>query len=267
MCALACVDTVPGGFLTGEDDPSQRAKPPTMAKIAKVMSAITAFKSKVKAAALTEAPQPARGGEVAGAHQSEFQPPSVSAAMIMSGSEDATVCAWRASDGACLRELKGHEDFVNSVLVLPDGRVATASDDQTLRVWDLDSGKCLHVLSGHTDSVCAVVHVAGATIVSGSGDCTLRVWNADTGKCLRTLEGHTDYVRTVAVASEGVVASGGDDSELRVWDVNAGKCLKVLAGHTSWIWVVIRLTGGRLVSGAHHFLLASLTLPRLRCHG
>lgn len=249
VCALACVEKVPSGFATGEDDPAQRAKPQTMAKIAKVISAITAFRSKVKAAALTEAPQPSRSAP-GRALASEWQPPPVSGAMIMSGCEDATVCAWRASDGSLLRELRGHEDFINSVLVLPDGRVATASDDQTLRVWDLASGKCLHVLSGHQDSVCAVVHVGGSTLVSGSGDATLRVWNADSGKCLKTLTGHADYVRTVAVASDGVVASGGDDSELRLWDVASGKCLKVLAGHTSWIWVVIKLTGGRLVSGA-----------------
>lgn len=99
VCALARLEQVPSGFVPGEDDPAQRAKPPAMQKLVKVLTAVTAFKSKVKAAALTESPHKAAGGAAAGAgggggaHQSEWQPPPVSGAMIMSGSEDATARA------------------------------------------------------------------------------------------------------------------------------------------------------------------------------
>ena len=56
---------------------------------------------------------------------------------VVTGSEDKTVKVWR--DGACVRTIKAHDDWVRSVAVLPGAsRFVSASDDGTAKLWTLD---------------------------------------------------------------------------------------------------------------------------------
>ena len=49
------------------------------------------------------------------------------------------------------RKLTGHEGWVNSVAVSPDGKwAASGSDDKTVKIWDLETGECRATLEGHT---------------------------------------------------------------------------------------------------------------------
>jgi WD40 repeat protein len=49
---------------------------------------------------------------------------------------DNTVRVWELATGKEVRRFTGHEDWVRSVAVTPDGRyVVSGSDDNTVRVW------------------------------------------------------------------------------------------------------------------------------------
>ena len=64
-----------------------------------------------------------------------------------------------------------------TLVVLPDGTLASGSYDNTIRVWDTKSGLTLKVLNGHTDSVSTLVVLPDGTLASGSDDKTIRVWD------------------------------------------------------------------------------------------
>lgn len=52
---------------------------------------------------------------------------------------------------------EGHNGFVDSVSLHPDGRFGlSGSFDETLRLWDLMTGRCLNVFEGHTGSLNSV---------------------------------------------------------------------------------------------------------------
>ena len=54
----------------------------------------------------------------------------------------APVKVWDLTSGQELRTLTGHADWVNSVAVSADGRLAlSGSSDTTVKVWDLRSGQ------------------------------------------------------------------------------------------------------------------------------
>jgi len=142
--------------------------------------------------------------------------------LLASGSGDSFIRLWRVSDGALLRTLEGHADWVSSVAFSPDGTLlASGSGDKTIRLWRVSDGALLRTLEGHTDYVSSVAFSQdGQTLASGSEDTTVRLWRVSDGTLLRTLEGHTGVVESVAFSPDGtLLASGSWDGTVRLWGV------------------------------------------------
>lgn len=67
--------------------------------------------------------------------------------------------------GTCEMTLRGHADFVNSVVLLRDGRLAFGSGDRTIKIWNILTGECEEALEGHNSSS------LGDTV-----DKTMKIW-------------------------------------------------------------------------------------------
>src|SRR6267154_2210510 len=67
------------------------------------------------------------------------------------------------------RTFQGHEKWVRTVAVFPDGRrMVTDSGDKTLHLWDLKDGSLLKKVEGHSNDIWAVaVSRDGEFIASG----------------------------------------------------------------------------------------------------
>ena len=67
--------------------------------------------------------------------------------------DDPTAQIWDLT-GVHVRELRGHEAHLDSVVFSDDGeRILTRAQDKTVRIWDPKSGESLRTLTGHTDIV------------------------------------------------------------------------------------------------------------------
>ena len=97
---------------------------------------------------------------------------------IVSGSNDGSVCVWNVSSGLELKELKGLNSLVASVMFSSDcTRILSCSDDG-LQVWDASTDMELQELnSGHTGWVLLVMcSSVGMQIISGSDDGSVQLW-------------------------------------------------------------------------------------------
>lgn len=138
---------------------------------------------------------------------------------LLSGSLDKTIKMWdvSASDlntirppapGVCERTFVGHDDFVVSVAVSPDGKwVVSGSKDRCVLFWDPTDGQPHFRVEGHKNtgtptplllcrrgamacfrfetnkvlviSVAVAPFLGGNIFATGSGDCRARIWNYD----------------------------------------------------------------------------------------
>ncbi|RYH07702.1 WD40 repeat domain-containing protein, partial [archaeon] len=107
--------------------------------------------------------------------------------------------------GPLLGTLQGHDAYVTSVCISPDGsRIVSGSWDKTIKIWDASSGECVQTLRGHDNRVTSVcISPDGSRIVSGSWDETIKIWDASSGECVQTLRGHDNRVTSVCISPDG----------------------------------------------------------------
>jgi cytochrome c len=136
----------------------------------------------------------------------------------VSGSFDSTAIRWSLTRNAAEQVLRFHADAVNAVVLLRDGRAATAGADGRIAIWTPGNTQPDAVLEGHTAPIAALaVSPDGATLASASWDQTVRLWPL-AGGVSRVLEGHTQNVNGVVFAPDGrTLVSVGYDQSVRIW--------------------------------------------------
>lgn len=147
-------------------------------------------------------------------------------------------------------QLNGHTSYISTLVVLPDGRLASGSYDNTIRIWDIESRRCVATLTGHTIGISSLQVLPDGRLASGSWDNTIRIWDLKSHLCLAVLSEHTEWIDTIQVLSDGRLASGSWDKTIRIWDLKSHSCVAILEGHTKAIQILHALHDGRLVSGS-----------------
>ncbi|KAF8983543.1 hypothetical protein BGZ46_010051 [Entomortierella lignicola] len=99
---------------------------------------------------------------------------------VASGLYNYVVKLWNIEAGSCTHTLKGHTNFVESIVYSPEGdMVASGSDDKTVRVWSTETGQCLVTIScfgGGVSSIAWKNSSSGIYLVTGSEDKSVRFW-------------------------------------------------------------------------------------------
>jgi cytochrome c len=139
-------------------------------------------------------------------------------AAALSGSFDGSAILWSLPRNAASQVLRFHDDAVNAVALLKDGRAATAGADGRIAIWTAGREQPDAVLQGHTAPIAALaVSPDGAALASASWDHTVRLWPV-AGGAPRVLEGHAQNVNGVAFTPDGkAVVSAAYDLTLRIW--------------------------------------------------
>jgi cytochrome c len=148
----------------------------------------------------------------------------------LTGSFDSTAIRWSLARNAAEQVLRFHADAVNAVVLLRDGRAATAGADGRIAIWTTGKAEPDTVLAGHEAPIAALAASPdGTTLASASWDHTVRLWPL-AGGAARVLEGHTQNVNGVAFSPDGrTLVSVSYDLSVRIWPLSGPSAATVVA--------------------------------------
>jgi cytochrome c len=143
--------------------------------------------------------------------------------VAVSGSFDTSAIRWSLERNAALQVLRFHDNAVNAVAFMSDGRIVTGGANGRIAVWRPGSLTPERTLDGHNAPIAGLaVSPDGETLASVSWDRTVRLWRLKDGTA-RVLTGHRDNVNGVAFLPNGkAVVSAGYDLTVRIWPLAGG---------------------------------------------
>ncbi|MCA3287945.1 MAG: hypothetical protein ING09_15465 [Roseomonas sp.] len=148
---------------------------------------------------------------------------------IVSGSFDHAVILWDARAGQARAVARWHRGSVNALVLLPDGRIASAGEGGRIALWAPGLGAApAQVLEGHTGQIAALA-ARGGYLASAAWDGSVRLWNLADGSA-QILEGHRGNVNAVAFRPDGALVSAGFDGTIRLWATNGSNQIIAEAG-------------------------------------
>lgn len=100
-------------------------------------------------------------------------------AHLLSASNDGIIRAWTLK-GDMISELHGHEAFIYSLAVLPDGKFVSSGEDRTVRIWQDRS--CIQTITLPAVSVWSVAACGNGDIIVGASDKLARIFTTDPGR-------------------------------------------------------------------------------------
>jgi phospholipase A-2-activating protein len=101
--------------------------------------------------------------------------PHSSGAQFASAGNDTKIRLWTI-EGIHIGELYGHENFVYSLGVLPNGEIVSSSEDRTARIWK--DNRCIQTITHPAISVWTVaVCPKSGDIATGASDKIIRVFS------------------------------------------------------------------------------------------
>jgi WD40 repeat protein len=124
-------------------------------------------------------------------------------------------------------EFLGHKEKINTVDMMPNGRVAmSGSNDFIAYVWDTQSGQIIYQFN-HTSRVSKVaLDPLGRYAFSADSMKSAHVWDLKTGKLVTTLKGtkRHEVFSSVSFSPDGkTLVTGAASSKVSVWDIISGK--------------------------------------------
>ena len=76
----------------------------------------------------------------------------------------------------------GHKGFINCLIKLSNGNVASGGQDNTIKIWDIEKKEVICTLTGHTSIVWDIRELEGNKIISGADDNKAKIWDLKTKK-------------------------------------------------------------------------------------
>jgi WD40 repeat protein len=142
-----------------------------------------------------------------------------------------------------------HQDFIERLVVLKNGKIASCSYDSLIKLWDVSdmSKKPSLILKGHTNTVTDIIQYTNTLLASVSKDKTIRKWNVNTGKEVYCYSFNTPFL-CICPVTDTTVCCGGGDQTLRIYDLSIDKQIEELYqlnGHSDIILCLLQMNSSK----------------------
>ena len=127
-----------------------------------------------------------------------------SGADFASAGNDGVIRLWKL-DGRQVGELLGHENFIYSLVSLPNGELVSSGEDRTVRIWR--GNQCIQSITHPAISVWGVAACPeNGDIVSGASDRKVRVFSRDSARQAEpaAIQGFKDSVKSSSIPQQQV---------------------------------------------------------------
>jgi len=150
---------------------------------------------------------------------------------ILIGKGNGTVVHVTLSNGRRI-EFLGHQEKINSVDLLPNGRIAlTGSNDFVAYVWDTQTGQVIYRFNHPSRVTKVALDPLGRFAFSADSKKSANIWDLKTGKLISQLKyfNRQEVFSSVQFSPDGkYLATGAPSRKVNIWDIKSGERL------TSW---------------------------------
>jgi len=147
---------------------------------------------------------------------------------LLIGKGNGTVVHVSVDTGRRL-EFLGHKEKINSVDMLPNGRVAiSGGNDFIAYVWDTVSGQVVYKFNHPTRVSKVAIDAKGRFAFSADSMKSANIWDLKTGKLISRLQGtkRHEVFSSVRFSNDGkTLVTGAASKKVSIWDVATGKRL------------------------------------------
>ena len=127
-----------------------------------------------------------------------------SGADFASAGNDGVIRLWKIG-GRQVGELVGHENFIYSLISLPNGELVSSGEDRTVRIWR--GNQCIQTITHPAISVWGVAAcLENGDIVSGASDRKVRIFSRDIGRQAEpeAIQAFEDSVKSSSIPQQQV---------------------------------------------------------------
>ena len=158
---------------------------------------------------------------------------------------DGKIILRNCEDNKIIRTFTDHKESVRDILLLSNGKLASASQDKTIKIWNLTNGNCEQTLIGHSQSIYSLLELPNLILLSFSHDSSIGVWDisqTDNKELQFNHQVKNDkqkqaYCMTSININELAISSYQDINIYSFDNFNnkSFNVIKTLKGHTHWV--------------------------------
>ncbi len=177
---------------------------------------------------------------------------SPSAQLLISGSEDKTICVWDVAGQKKVGILEGHSVAVKSVVFCLNGAqvVSSGDEDGSIRVWDVSNKQLVHIFKDHKKEVLSLAsNPNGLMLASAGDDQVVRLWDMTNRTLLHIFEGHLSSVKCLAFSSNGLMLASASHGRIHLWNIPNRNLMHIFKINTAIYCVAFSPNSSWLASG------------------